>query len=629
LVLKQILAVVAKVDQKMEEKARKVEEALEAAVARWDARLVEGLSAVLGEVGEREERMVARLCTDAGEREARQLADAKEREKRLEVRLLALDEIETEQVQKAKWDLKQCEDLAVMMRARREELGEVKRGVEGIAAEIAGMRALGGPPTLAAANVQAVAPAAPTRQRPTAPVEHSTPQPMEGVMTTASPAACVLQEDPIEEFSDMEGVERDGLFASRHAPALSSPTSVSSSGTPAPLDYGPVPAPAREALVEKEKKTRKDKGKGKAVQLVAPPTLACKPKGSVQQQRRQAEVDKNRAEAARTGLKVEAVVPSAPAPVRSILKRPETIAAEKAEKEAREREKAAARKRWVRGDFSKQEEESYTQAARPLWGLGNTDEEEEATQKVAHLAGMRAVEDHWEQEWESNAARASPQQQKQQQRQQYPNQQPMQQQHQQRAPQQQASNWAQRAAAAAALLQTGSDGFNQVGRGGKVTKETTGLEPIKRSIPWDEWAILFERAVGAPQIDAAVAASAAAQVNIALSKVAPPHVRTEAFKIFAQGRITTMARVGASAAMLLHFKKEIIEAAQRADKAIINVVANETWAELKILVPYAQYRHYSGLTDLRKRIEAENEGVVIPLFSMQWMRTKKIIEQHF
>jgi len=155
------------------------------------------------------------------------------------------------------------------------------------------------------------------------------------------------------------------------------------------------------------------------------------------------------------------------------------------------------------------------------------------------------------------------------------------------------------------------------------------LEPIKRSIPWDERAILFERTVGAPQIDAAVAASAAAQVNIALSKVAPPHVRTEAFKIFAQGRITTMARVGASAAMLLHFKKEIIEAAQWADKAIINVVANETWAELKILVPYAQYRHYSGLTDLRKRIEAENEGVVIPLFSMQWMRAKKIIEQHF
>ena len=81
--------------------------------------------------------------------------------------------------------------------------------------------------------------------------------------------------------------------------------------------------------------------------------------------------------------------------------------------------------------------------------------------------------------------------------------------------------------------------------------------------------------------------------------------------------------------MLLHFKKEIIEAARRADKAIINMVANETWAELKILVPYVQYRHYSGLTDLRERIDAENEGVVIPPFSMRWMCAKNIIEQHF
>jgi len=247
---------------------------------------------------------------------------------------------------------------------------------------------------------------------------------------------------------------------------------------------------------------------------------------------------------------------------------------------------------------------------------------------------MRAVEDRWEQEWEHNTAPTPLRQQMQQ-----PQQQGGQQRHpatpehgQQARPkamQQQASNWAQRATAAAALPQSGGSGVNLAGRRGKVAKEPTGLEPTKRSIPWDERAILFERAVGAPQIDAAVAANAAAQVNIGLSKVAPPHVRTEAFKISPQGRLTTAARVGASAAMLLHFKKEIIEAARRADKAIINVVANGTWAELNILVPYAQYRHDSGLADLRERIEAENEGVVIPPFSMQWMRSRKIIEQHF
>jgi len=134
-----------------------------------------------------------------------------------------------------------------------------------------------------------------------------------------------------------------------------------------------------------------------------------------------------------------------------------------------------------------------------------------------------------------------------------------------------------------------------------VAKQPTGLEPIKRSIPWDEWAILFERAVRALQIDAVVA-STATQVNIALSKVAPSHICTEAFKISVQGRITTMARAGASVAMLLHFKKEIIEAAWQADKAIINVVANGTWAELKILVPYAQYRQDNGLAASAKNL---------------------------
>jgi hypothetical protein len=90
-----------------------------------------------------------------------------------------------------------------------------------------------------------------------------------------------------------------------------------------------------------------------------------------------------------------------------------------------------------------------------------------------------------------------------------------------------------------------------------------------------------------------------------------------------------MAREGASAAMLLRFKKEIIEAARKADKDIINVMANESWVELKILVPYERYRHPEGLSDLREQIEAENEGVVVPPLSMRWMRAKRVIEEHF
>jgi len=126
-----------------------------------------------------------------------------------------------------------------------------------------------------------------------------------------------------------------------------------------------------------------------------------------------------------------------------------------------------------------------------------------------------------------------------------------------------------------------------------------------------------------------VASSAAAFVNIALSKVAPAHIRTEAFRISVQGRLSTTARFGASAAMLLRFKKEVLKAARKADKAIINVVANETWAELKILVPYDRYQHPNGVAELRELIEAENPGVMVPPLSMKWMRAVSTIERHY
>ena len=138
---------------------------------------------------------------------------------------------------------------------------------------------------------------------------------------------------------------------------------------------------------------------------------------------------------------------------------------------------------------------------------------------------------------------------------------------QQQQQQQQESNWAQRAAAAAALPQ--SD-FKRVGRNGKPERE-----PIKGSIPHDERGIVFERAAGVPQINPGVATSMAAFVN-AFSKVAPAQIQTKAFRISVQGRLLATAHFGASVAMLLRFKKEILEATRKADRPIINVDMNET-----------------------------------------------------
>jgi len=254
------------------------------------------------------------------------------------------------------------------------------------------------------------------------------------------------------------------------------------------------------------------------------------------------------------------------------------------------------------------------------------------------MAGIRALGSQWEEEWARGRMAPLQGQHQQQQRQQQQQPPPSERQQWQRqyhqkpaSPQalqqgQQQSSWAQRAAVAAALPQEGSKG---VGRKGKEECAPTGLEQLKHSIPRDERGIVFERASGAPQIDPVVATSAAAHVNIAPSRVALAHVRTEAFRISVQGRLSTTARFGASAAMLLRFKKEILEPARKADRAMINVVANEMWAELKILVPYDWYRHPNGLTELREQIEAENPGVVVPPLSLKWMRVVSTIERYF
>jgi len=231
---------------------------------------------------------------------------------------------------------------------------------------------------------------------------------------------------------------------------------------------------------------------------------------------------------------------------RSILKRPETAAAEKAAgamKEAAEREarkaeeKAVARKRckdW--GKMTEMERRTYNEVAAPIKASaydanGESADQAYAIQRVAHKVGLRAVEERWEKLYDgARTARGPP---RQQQRQQTPAQQAQPEQQQARrsgtpAPVHPA-NWAQRAQVAAALPQY--DQFQKVGRSGRAEKKPTGLEPIKRTLPWDERMIVFERSPDVPPITPAVATSVMAHVNITLSKVAPPHVWTTVGKV--------------------------------------------------------------------------------------------------
>ena len=386
---------------------------------------------------------------------------------------------------------------------------------------------------------------------------------MEGVVITR------VEVEEIEEFSDMEGFEREGLYASRHAPV-----------------------------------------EGEEPVLVA---------GYLPQQMRRKGKDK----------KVEPMV------LWVILKRPEVIQAEKAPTEARKKvvdkwkvEEVEKMKQWEEGKLSEEEWKVYREAVLPIkTATMDGDLEETATgQRIAHTVGMHALQDWWKRRQEgqrmvSDSAGKHPGRLSQQvpwQRQQLHLQQ------QQNPPE---SSWAQRTEAAAALPQTSQ--FQKVGRNGKTAKEASGLEPIKCSLSWDERMIVFEWAAGAVPITLAMALVVVAHVNIVLRKVAPTHLRTTQGKIAHWGRLSMMSQKGASATMLFHFKKEIIEAAWKVDRGIINVIANESWVELKFLLAYERYWHPEGLEELWLQIEAENEGVVIPLFSMRWMRAKWVIEDHY
>jgi len=327
--LEQILGAVARMEKKMEEKMGVLEERMAAAMGERAA-----------QEDEREGRAAAWLLTDA-----------EEREKRLAGRLLALDRIETELARKGQWEIKQWTDLAALLERRRVEIREITEMVAGLA-----QAATATPPTPAAppqpAQQRAAAPppstqraAAEIRQTapPPPPAPPSTPVEMEGVVRT------VLEEvDEIVEIEEMEGVERVGLYQSRHAPA-------------------------------------EDEG---------PPAITT-------------------ARATMRGGKGKKVTPAVP---RTILKCTETAAAEEAAEKAKEGKKKAedkeeARKRWEMAKFTEMELRTYNEAANPIKAMAYDTadmEDTAATQRIAHKAGMRALEDRWELWWEKNIRRAKP-----------------------------------------------------------------------------------------------------------------------------------------------------------------------------------------------------------------------------
>jgi hypothetical protein len=69
------------------------------------------------------------------------------------------------------------------------------------------------------------------------------------------------------------------------------------------------------------------------------------------------------------------------------------------------------------------------------------------------------------------------------------------------------------------------------------------------------------------------------------------------------------------------FKDIVVMVARKIDQGIIDVEANETWERVKMHgIRFDQYlaKRSGGLEKLRQKIQAENEGVIIP-FAIRWV----------
>jgi hypothetical protein len=160
-------------------------------------------------------------------------------------------------------------------------------------------------------------PAAMVEQGETVPRRSEAPAPQLG----SPPAPEAEEEDEIEEFSDMEGIQREGLYDSQHVPAAGEPDYMTQASIGGKDKESPQSATQKKrARRQARTEARKEKEKGKGKEVVKEPA---------------------------TGTNT---VPIAP---RSILKRPETTKWEKAE----------LMKRWREGKFNQEEERVATEAA--------------------------------------------------------------------------------------------------------------------------------------------------------------------------------------------------------------------------------------------------------------------------
>jgi len=121
------------------------------------------------------------------------------------------------------------------------------------------------------------------------------------------------------------------------------------------------------------------------------------------------------------------------------------------------------------------------------------------------------------------------------------------------------------------------------------------------------------------------------EVNRALFEAKVPYfVRIQGVTKNTRGCLSTITTTGATAEMLIQYREIVIKAARKVDAGIVDIETNELWERVKMHgVNFDRYlgkKTGGGLEKLRQELQAENEGVVLPL-AINWIGGPKDVQK--
>jgi len=121
------------------------------------------------------------------------------------------------------------------------------------------------------------------------------------------------------------------------------------------------------------------------------------------------------------------------------------------------------------------------------------------------------------------------------------------------------------------------------------------------------------------------------EVNRALFKAKVPHfVRIQGVTKNTRECLSTITTPAATAEMLIWYREIVIKAARKVDAGVVDIETSELWQKVKMHgVNFDRYlgkKMGGGLEKLRQELQAENEGVVLPL-AISWIGGPKDVQK--